>query len=88
MSDYKPISCDYHSVLEHYVVKQLFCRLQYYSEIKEFVTVQTVLKDLYTEHGQEFLVILDGTKIRLDQIVRVDDKAAPGLGDDYFKCDC
>ncbi len=88
MSSYKPISCNYHSVIEHYATKKIFCRLQYYTDINEFITVNTLITDVYTESGEEFIKISDGSFIRLDRIVRIDDEAAPGYDDKYFKCDC
>ena len=88
MQAYKPINCDYHTVLEHFATLGSFCRIQYYTAINEFITVQAVIKDLYTKENEEFMELSTGTVIRLDKIVRVNDKPAPQYGDDYFKCDC
>ena len=88
MGDYKPINCNYHSVLEHYATLGTFCRIQYYTEINEFITVQAIIKDLYTMKGEEYMELNTGAIIRLDKIVRVNDDAAPEYDDEYFKCDC
>ncbi len=88
MKSYTPISCDYHSIIEHYATKKIFCRLQYYTDINEFITISTLITDVYTKSGSEFIEISDGTVIRLDKIVRIDDKPSPGYSDEYFKCDC
>lgn len=88
MEAYKPINCDYHTVLEHFATIGSFCRIQYYSDINEFITVHALIKDLYAEKGEEFMELSTGLIIRLDKIVRVNDQAAPQYGEDYFKCDC
>lgn len=88
MSAYKPINCDYHSVLEHYATLGSFCRIQFYTDIHEFKTVQAIIKDLYTQSGEEFMVLSSGEIIRLDRVVRINDDAAPQYDEGYFKCDC
>ena len=88
MEKYKPINCNYHSVLEHYATLGTFCRIQFYTAIHEFKTVQAIIKNIYTLKAEEFMVLSTGEEIRLDRIVRVNDKASPQYDNDYFKCDC
>ena len=88
MEKYKPINCNYHSVLEHYATLGTFCRIQFYTAIHEFKTVQAIIKNIYTLKAEEFMVLSTGEEIRLDRIVRVNDEASPQYDDDYFKCDC
>ena len=88
MEAYKPINCDFHSVLEDLATRGAFSRIQYYSDINEFITAQAIIKDLYTKEKEEFMVLSNGDIIRLDRIVRVNDHAAPGYDEEYFKCDC
>jgi len=87
-SEYKPISCNYHSVIEHYATLKEFCRIQFKTEIHEFKTVNAIIQDVYTESGEEFMKLSTGDLVRLDRLVRINDEAAPGLDDSYFKCDC
>ena len=88
MIEYKPIACDYHSIIEHFTTIGEFCRIQYYTDIREFITVNAMIKDLYTKEGEEFMVLSTGETVRLDRLVRINDKPAPGYTDEYFKCDC
>lgn len=64
-------------------------KLQYFTEIREFITVMAVVKNLYTKDGEEFLVLSTGDEIRLDRIVRIDEVTSPTYShiDDYT-CDC
>jgi Rho-binding antiterminator len=88
MEVYKPINCNFHSRLEHFATLGSFCKIQFYTDINEFITVQAIIKNLYTNVGEEFMELSTGEVIRLDRIVRVNNHAAPQYDEDYFKCDC
>lgn len=86
---YKPIDCGFHDHLEAAATLRRYVKLQYFTEIHEFITVMAVVKDIYTKDKMEFLVLHTGEEIRLDRIVRIDDVPSPAYGDiDDFTCDC
>lgn len=88
-TDYKPISCDFHSILEDHAARRRYIQIQYFTEIREFIRTQAIIKDIYTLDGEEYLKLNTGEEIRLDKIVKVDDQLAPGFEhfEDY-SCDC
>lgn len=86
---YKPIDCGFYDHLEAAATIKKYVKLQYFTEIREFITVMAVVKNLYTKDGEEFLVLSTGDEIRLDRIVRIDEVTSPTYAhiDDYT-CDC
>lgn len=84
---YKPIQPAFQDKLKALVAKRAAARLQYYTDIHEFITQHATLKELVTRGEEEFLVLTTGEEIRLDRIVRVGDLPAPGYDEDFFKCD-
>ncbi|MBF8965060.1 hypothetical protein I0P70_17565 [Pontibacter sp. FD36] len=86
-SAYKPIDQNYRELLEALVAKRATARLQFYSDIGEFLTLHATLKELVKRGEEEYLVLTTGEEIRLDRIVRVDDKPAPGYDESFFQCD-
>jgi Rho-binding antiterminator len=91
MSDrpYQPISCSFHDLLLEKATFKAYCKIQYFSEIQEFQTVNAVIKDVFTRHKAEWMELADGTTVRLDKIVAVDGLLAPNYGHyQDFSCDC
>ena len=73
MSDYKPISCDFHSYLEHYATSREVVRLVWKEEEK-LIENEVSINDLYTKKGEEFIVLSNALTLRLDQIVSINDQ--------------
>ncbi|MCU0567603.1 MAG: hypothetical protein MUF49_13515 [Oculatellaceae cyanobacterium Prado106] len=73
MSDYIPVSCDFHDELEALAVLHRPCQITYRKEAGQFVEVQGEIVDIYASNHADFCKLKDGTVIRLDQIVAVDD---------------
>ncbi len=84
---YKPIDPAFYEELKAQVAKRAGTRIQFYTDIQEFLTVNATLKELVRRGEEEYLVLTTGAEIRLDRIVRVGETAAPGYGDSFFKCD-
>jgi Rho-binding antiterminator len=85
---YKPIDKAFYTILQDLVARQKYCRVQYFTSLHEFITVRTVVKELVSEAGEEYLVLLNGEKIRLDRIYSVADNFAPGFENYHeFSCD-
>lgn len=75
MDSYKPISCDFHDILEDAAVRRLRIEVAFNSEGGEQVTIGRI-KDITVEGQEEFLIMEDGLKLRLDQLTRVDQQQA------------
>ncbi len=72
------------SISQHKYVK-----LQYFTDIHEFMTVMSVTEQLLEIDGVSFLLLNTGEKIKLKNIVRIDHFYAPQyahIAD--FSCDC
>lgn len=85
--DYKKVKDSFRELLLELVARKPFTRIQYFSDIREFITTTAIPKALLEQDGAEYLSLATGEVIRLDRLVRVGDKAAPGYSEDYFKCD-
>ena len=88
MSAYIPIDCNFYDILEANATRRRFVRIQYFSEIQEFLTVDAIIKDLYVREKVEFMLLSTGVEIRLDRLVSVDGKMVPGKGFDGISCEC
>lgn len=84
---YKSVDSDFRIVLEQLIDKRPFIRIQYYSDIREFLNITAMPKELFEKDGAEYLRLATGEEIRLDRLVRLGENPAPGYSEDYFKCD-
>lgn len=73
MKNYKPIACSFHDVLLHHATLKDEVELVFYVD-KVQETVKTRIIDVLTKAGEEFLIISDGSSIRLDHIVSINDQ--------------
>jgi Rho-binding antiterminator len=74
MDAYIPVSCDFHDELEALATLRQECRIVYSNAANELVEVQGLIVDVYAANKADFLKLKDGTEIRLDRIVSVNDK--------------
>jgi Rho-binding antiterminator len=84
---YQPIHPAFHEELKALVAQRAGVRIQFYTDIHEFLTKHATLKKLINKADGPYLELTTGEEIRLDRIVRLGDKPAPGYDEDYFKCD-
>ncbi len=85
---YQPIDCNYYDLLEAYATTRRYIRIQYFSDIREFISVDAIIKDLYTRDKMEYMLLNTGEEIPLNQLVSVDGKVVPGCGFDDISCEC
>ena len=87
---YSPISCSYHDFILDRATRKKYVKIQYFTEIREFITTQAIIKDVVTTPEKEEYVILNtGERIRLDRLVRIDEHPSPHhYNIDDFTCDC
>ena len=86
--NYHPVACSFYDVLQEAATKRIYSKIQYYTDIREFLTVSAIIKDFHTKNGEEFIELSTGETIRLDRIVRINDHLAPGQNIDDYTCDC
>ena len=88
MSQYQPIDCNYYDLLEALATKRQYIRIHYFSEYHEFCTSDAIIKNLYIKEGYEYMLLSDGTEVRLDRLISTDGKFVPGKGFDGISCEC
>lgn len=76
MSDYLPVSCDFHDQLEALATLRQPCRIIYQSP-QGLIEVQGLIVDVYAANRADYLRLQDGREIRLDWIQSVDDRPVP-----------
>lgn len=74
MDAYIPVSCDFHDELEALATLRKECRIVYRNAANELVEVPGRIVDIYAASKADFIKLNDGTEIRLDRIVSVNDQ--------------
>ena len=87
MDTYKPLDTTYYQEIESFVKQRKSVRIQYFTDINEFITKVSIIKNLFEKEGVQYMELSAGDEIRLDKIVRIEDKPAPGYDKNYFACD-
>lgn len=87
MDTYKPLDTTYYQEIESFVKQRKSVRIQYFTDINEFITKVSMIKNLFEKEGVQYMELSTGDEIRLDKVVRIEDKPAPGYDKNYFACD-
>lgn len=74
---YIPIRCDFHDELLVRALRRCRCEIIYRTEADREVCLWDSIEDVYARGGEEFIRLSGGAEIRLDRLVRVDDKLTP-----------
>lgn len=74
MDAYTPVSCDFHDELEAIATLHQSCRLVYHTEARVTTEIAGRIVDVYAANHADYVKLEDGTVIRLDQIVSVNDQ--------------
>lgn len=74
MKIYQPISCDFHSELELFALRRRPVEIRYTTVDGGEAIISQPIQDLCTRNSEEFLLLPDGSEIRLDQLVSVGGK--------------
>jgi Rho-binding antiterminator len=70
-SDYKPISCSFYDRLEEAATLRKEVNLEYYMGEK-VERVATKIKTFELINKTEFMILVNGQKVRLDRIISID----------------
>ena len=68
---YRPISCDFHDILEDAATRRLLTEVKYTGTDGSEHTVRSKIRDITVENQEEFLLLETGEKIRLDRLITV-----------------
>ncbi|MVM32236.1 hypothetical protein GO755_19465 [Spirosoma sp. HMF4905] len=71
------------------IIPGKFVRLEYLTDLSEFIKADVIIKQLLHENGAEWLELATGEIIPLDRVVSVSGKLSPkypGYGN--YSCDC
>jgi Rho-binding antiterminator len=74
MNNYTPISCDFYDELEAYSILKKEVEIFYEEEAGIPTSIFGRIKDLYSRDNTEYLLLDTGKEIRLDLLIRVDNK--------------
>jgi Rho-binding antiterminator len=74
MEDYQLVGCDFHDELEALAMHRQPCKVVYHTETDEVTEIKSQIVDVYAKDHADYLKLQDGTEIRLDRLVSVDDK--------------
>lgn len=77
MNLYIPVSCDFHDELEAIATLRQTCRIVYRPEASEASATTEIsgrIVDVYAANHADYVKLEDGTVIRLDRIVSVNNK--------------
>jgi Rho-binding antiterminator len=75
MDTYIPVSCDFHDELEAIATLRQTCHVVYRTETGVTAEVSGRIVDVYAANHADYVKLEDGTVIRLDQILSVNDKS-------------
>ncbi|MBK8395393.1 MAG: hypothetical protein IPL26_09150 [Leptospiraceae bacterium] len=74
MRKYEPISCDFYDELEAFSILKKEVEVFYEDESGNTISSFGIIKDLYSREKVEYLLLDNEKEIRLDLLVRVDNK--------------
>ncbi len=83
----KTIDTDFRSKINELIEQRKSVRIQYYTDINEFISITALIKTLYQKEAVSYITLSNGEEIGLDKVVRIGDLPAPGYDKDYFACD-
>ena len=69
---YKTVSCQFYDELEALAVKRIKSKIIYMDNENE-KSIEDIIVDFRTKNKEEFLILRDGTQIRLDKIIRINE---------------
>ncbi len=75
MADYRLVDCNFHDQLEAWATLRQSCRILYRNTNDETITTESLIVDVYAADHADFIKLADGTEIRLDRLLSVNDQA-------------
>ena len=78
MKKYQPINCHFYDELELLAIRQKNCSITYLDESGNSLEKVGIIVDFKIISAAEFMLLNDGSKIRLDRLISVDGKVLEG----------
>ena len=69
---YQTVSCHFYDELEALAVKKVLSNITYLENENE-INVEDLIVDFKTKNKEEYLILNNGTQIRLDKIKKIND---------------
>ena len=69
---YQCVSCQFSDELETLAVKKVPSKITY-SENENEIDIEDLIVDFRTRNKEEFLILKNGTQIRLDKIIKINE---------------
>ena len=69
---YQTVSCHFYDELETLGVKKVLSKITY-SENENEIDIEDLIVDFRTRNKEEFLILKNGTQIRLDKIIKINE---------------
>ena len=69
---YQTVSCHFYDELETLAVKKVLSKITY-SENENEIDIEELIVDFRTRNKEEFLILKNGTQIRLDKIIKINE---------------
>ncbi|MEM7370414.1 MAG: hypothetical protein AAF587_17525 [Bacteroidota bacterium] len=78
MSDYRPIDCNYYDKIEETIILKKIVLIEYQAESGQSIQITSRIIDTLTVHKEEFIILPDQKRMRMDKIIAIDGDTAPG----------
>ena len=87
---YSGIHPDFYNEIEKVINQRTYTKIRYFSEIREYLSVTSLIKEIILKEEEGFALLANGTEIRLDRIISIDQVVSPDYPDYAldFSCDC
>ncbi|MFA9239971.1 MAG: transcriptional antiterminator Rof [Candidatus Paceibacteria bacterium] len=69
---YQTVSCHFYDELETLAVKKVLSKITYLENENE-INIEDLIVDFRTRNKEEFLILKNGTQIRLDKIIKINE---------------
>ncbi|QMW02354.1 hypothetical protein [Spirosoma foliorum] len=84
-SDFIPSETDFRSA----IIPGKFVRLEYLTDLSEFIKADVMIKQLLHENGAEWLELATGETLPLDRVVSISGNLSPKYPSyGNYSCDC
>lgn len=88
-ASYQPVDRAFYSTLASATEARKFVRLEYLTDLSEFIKTDVSLRRLFEQDGVELLELATGDTIPLDYIVSISGQLSPHFpGYANYSCDC
>jgi len=69
---YKTVNCQFYDKLESLAIKKIKLQIYYMDNENEKI-IEDIIVDFKTKNKEEFLILNNGTQIRLDKILKINE---------------